>query len=115
MSLRRAGVRRTGGGPIPATAATMAATSMALLITLCGWSGTAAATTGSTATSHATTSLSAAQSLARAEVSYYTSQLPAGTQVNCVAPAGNPPFPSAAWELRDLENEVCATGRLTDE
>jgi hypothetical protein len=55
------------------------------------------------------------QAFARAEVDYYADQLPAGTVVNCEAPAGNPAFGTAAWELRDLENQYCATGRLQDE
>jgi hypothetical protein len=59
--------------------------------------------------------LGALQQLARAEVAYYQSQLPAGTVVNCIAPAGNPAFGTPAWTLRDLENELCATGRLQDE
>jgi hypothetical protein len=53
--------------------------------------------------------------LARAEVSYYADQLPTDTLVNCLAPAGNPTFGTAAWVLRDVENEYCATGRLQDE
>jgi hypothetical protein len=53
--------------------------------------------------------------LARSEVNYYAAQLPAGTVVNCTAPAGNPAFGTPAWTLRDVENEYCATGRLLDE
>ncbi len=56
-----------------------------------------------------------AQAVARAEVDHYAEQLPPGTVVNCTAPAGNPAFGTAAWYLRDLENEYCATGRLQDE
>ncbi|HET6873248.1 MAG TPA: hypothetical protein VFH70_00620 [Acidimicrobiales bacterium] len=50
-----------------------------------------------------------------AEVSYYRSQLPAGTAVDCQGPASYPPPGSAAWRLRDLENQFCATERLQDE
>jgi hypothetical protein len=97
MAARRAGVsKRTTAGGLALAAATV----LALIGTPAG-----AASTGT----------AAAQAFARAEVNYYTSQLPPGTQVNCVAPAGNPTFPSAAWKLRDLENQVCATGRLVDE
>jgi hypothetical protein len=62
-----------------------------------------------------TQSAESAQAFARAEVAYYADQLPAGTVVDCEAPAGNPAFGTAAWELRDLENQYCATGRLQDE
>jgi dienelactone hydrolase len=63
----------------------------------------------------ATTKFTSMKQFAKAEVAYYQSQLPPGLVVNCLAPAGNPVFGTAAWELRDLENQYCATGRLQDE
>lgn len=53
--------------------------------------------------------------LARAEAGYYAAGLPTGTVVDCTGPAGDPAPGTAAWHLRDLENEYCATGRLADE
>ena len=38
-----------------------------------------------------------------------------GVSINCLGPAGNPSPGRLAWILRDLENQYCATGRLSDE
>jgi alpha-beta hydrolase superfamily lysophospholipase len=52
---------------------------------------------------------------AQAELAYYQDQLPPGIDVNCLAPAGNPAVGTPAWELRDVENQYCATLRLRDQ
>ncbi len=54
-------------------------------------------------------------SQAHAEIAHYADQLPPGTVVHCTAPATYPEPGTAAWELRDVENQLCATQRLQDE
>jgi hypothetical protein len=99
----------TGRGTSRRTAI-LVAMAMAVIAPLCVLVPSSTASTPSS-----TSSLTSAQAFARSELNYYVSQLPPGTVVNCTAPAGNPAFGTAAWYLRDLENEVCATGRLQDE
>ena len=60
-------------------------------------------------------SLSGSLRAAAAELAYYRSQLPPGAAVDCTGPASYPAPGTAAWRLRDLENQVCATERLQDE
>jgi hypothetical protein len=55
------------------------------------------------------------RALAHAEVAHYASELPPGVQAHCLAPAGDPAFGTPAWELRDVENQYCATLRLRDQ
>jgi dienelactone hydrolase len=59
--------------------------------------------------------LSQLRQLAASEVAYYGDQLPADTAVDCLGPSSYPAAGTAAWNLRDLENQFCATQRLQDE
>jgi dienelactone hydrolase len=52
---------------------------------------------------------------ARAEVAKYRDAIPAGVTPDCLGPAGNPAPGTAAWHVRDLVNEYCATIRLQEE
>jgi dienelactone hydrolase len=61
------------------------------------------------------TDLGTLSGLAAAEVAHYADQLPPGTVVHCTAPATYPAPGTVAWEVRDVENQLCATQRLQDE
>jgi len=104
----RAGFPATSSGRRPKLAALLCAGSL--------WAGSSLLTpltgpAGATAESLP----GALGATAAAEVAASTSQLPRGTVVDCTGPETFPAPGSAAWRLRDLENQVCATGRLSDE
>lgn len=95
-----------------------AALGLASAVALLAGAGPALATSrpvGPASPGQATGGAQALNHFAAREVAYYRDQLPPATAVDCLGPASYPTPGSAAWQVRDLENQECATERLQDE